>query len=389
MAGTITPFTIAIAQERLDDLSDRLARTRWPADYANSDWSYGANCDYLRELVDYWRTAYDWRRHEREMNRFRHYRTVIDGVPIHYIHERGKGPNPLPLILSHGWPWTFWDMYKIIGPLNDPQAHGGDARDAFDVFVPSLPGFVFSTPLTKPGVNAFTTADLWQVLMNDVLGYPKFGAHGGDWGAAITAQLGHKYADRLIGIHILNGAPLDFFNVGLPQAADYAPDEAGWYEKTTDFFANKAVHVAIQGTEPQTISYGLNDSPVGLCAWLVEKRRNWSDCEGDVERRYTRDELLTSVMLYWLTESFVTSARYYAEARRHPWQPSHHGQLVVNTPTGIALFEKDLCHWPRRTMERCYDLRRYRRFPKGGHFCPMEEPQTVVDELRAFFRALR
>jgi pimeloyl-ACP methyl ester carboxylesterase len=389
MAGTVTPFTVAIAQERLDDLAERLARTRWPIDYANGDWNYGANLDYLQEVVKYWRTAYDWRRHEREMNRFKHYRTVIDGVPIHFIHERGKGPDPIPLILSHGWPWTFWDMYKIIGPLADPGAHGGDRRDAFDVVVPSLPGFVFSTPLTKPGINAFTTADLWQMLMNDVLGYPKFGAHGGDWGALITAQLGHKYADRLIGIHMLNGAPLDFFNVGLPNAADYAPDEAGWYEKTTDFFGDKAAYFAIQSAEPQTIAYGLNDSPVGLCAWLLEKRRNWSDCDGDVERCFTKDELLISVMLYWLTESFGTSARYYAEARRHPWEPSHHGQPVVNTPTGIALFEKDLGHWPRRMMERGYDLRHYRRFPKGGHFCPMEQPQTVIDELRVFFRALR
>ena len=165
MAGSITPFTIAIAQERLNDLAERLARTRWPIDYANGDWGYGANLDYLKELLKYWRTAYDWRRHEREINHFNHYRTVIDGVPIHFIHDRGKGPDPIPLILSHGWPWTFWDMYKIIRPLADPGEHGGDLRDAFDVLVPSLPGFVFSTPLTKPGINAFTTADLWRRLM--------------------------------------------------------------------------------------------------------------------------------------------------------------------------------------------------------------------------------
>jgi len=241
-----SPFIIEIPQESLDDLSDRLARTRWPSDYANADWSYGANLAYLKELVEYWRGNYDWRRQEAEMNRFAHYRTMIDGIPIHFIHEKGKGPRPIPLILSHGWPWTFWDMHKIIGPLADPGAHGGDPKDAFDIVAPSLPGFVFSTPLTKTGVNAITTADLWRVLMNDVLGYERFGAHGGDWGAMITAQLGHKYAERMIGVHMQNGAPLDFFTAGLPAASDYAPDETGWYEKTTDFFANKAVHVAVQ-----------------------------------------------------------------------------------------------------------------------------------------------
>lgn len=384
-----TPFTVEIPQAALDDLNDRLARTRWPVDYANGDWSYGANLDYLKELVEYWRRFYDWRRQEAEINRFAHYRADIDGIPIHFIHEKGKGPKPIPLILTHGWPWTFWDMHKIIRPLADPGAHGGDPRDAFDVVVPSLPGFVFSTPLTKTGVNAVTTADLWQALMNDVLGYERFGAHGGDWGAIVTAQLGHKYADRMIGIHLQNGAPLDMFSAGLPAASEYAPDEAGWYEKTVDFFANRAVHVAVQSTEPQTMSYAFNDSPVGLCAWLVEKRRNWSDCEGNVERRFSKDELLTSVMLYWLTQSYGTSARYYAEARRHPWRPSHDGELVVATPTGIALFEGDLCHWPRRSLQRQFNLKRYTRFPRGGHFGPMEEPQAIVDELRAFFRELR
>jgi len=383
------PFIVEIPQAALDDLNDRLARTRWPSDYANDDWGYGANLGYLKELVEYWRRGYDWRRHEAEINRFAHYRTTIDGVPIHFIHEKGKGPKPIPLILSHGWPWTFWDMHKIIRPLADPGVYGGDPRDAFDVVVPSLPGFVFSTPLTKPGINAVTTADLWQVLMNDVLGYERFGAHGGDWGAIVTAQLGHKYADRLIGIHVQNGAPLDMFTAGLPAASEYASDEAGWYEKTIDFFANKAVHVAVQSAEPQTMSYGFNDSPVGLCAWLVEKRRNWSDCGGDVERRFSKDELLTSVMLYWLTESYGTSARYYAEARRHPWRPSHHGDPVVSAPTGVALFEGDLGHWPRRSLERHFNLKRYTRFPKGGHFGPMEEPECIVDELRAFFRPLR
>jgi len=382
-------FTIAVPDAVLADLGDRLARTRWSPDFANADWAYGANGDYLRSLVDYWLNHYDWRRHEAAMNRFDHYRVRLDGVPVHFIHCKGKGPNPVPLILSHGWPWTFWDWHKVIEPLADPAAFGGDPADAFDVVAPSLPGFGFSTPLAQPGIDAIRTADLWQSLMNDVLGYGRFGAHGGDWGAFVTAQLGHKHADRLIGIHLANGAPLDFFQAGLPDASEYAADEAGLRERTVEFFADGHGYSAIQSTRPQTVSYGLADSPVGLCAWLVEKRRDWSDCGGDVERCYSRDELLTSVMLYWVTESIGTSARYYYEGRLNPWRPSHDRQPVVDAPTGIIRFENDVCYWPRRVMERHYDIRRWTRIPSGGHFAPMEKPDILVDDLRAFFRPLR
>src|SRR5438046_2984123 len=195
------PFTVAVPEETLADLRERLAKTRWPGDFANPGWEYGTNGDYLRSLVDYWLRGYDWRGHEREMNAFSHYRTTIEDVPIHFIREPGKGPEPLPLILSHGWPWTFWDFHKVIRPLADPAAFGGDPRDAFDVVVPSLPGYGFSTPLTTPGINFWRTADLWVAVM-DSLGYPRFAAQGGDWGAMVAAQLGHKYADRLFGVHL-------------------------------------------------------------------------------------------------------------------------------------------------------------------------------------------
>jgi pimeloyl-ACP methyl ester carboxylesterase len=383
------PFRIEIADAVLRDLADRLDRTRWSPDFANGDWAYGANAEYLRELVAYWRSGYDWRRHEALMNRFDHFRTRIDGVPIHFIHQRGKGPNPVPLILSHGWPWTFWDWQKIIGPLSDPAAHGGDPADAFDVVAPSLPGFGFSAPLEVPGVDAIRTADLWRILMNDVLGYRKFAAHGGDWGAFVTAQLGHKYADRLIGIHLANGAPLDFFQTGLPVAGDYAPDEAGLHERTIRVFADGHGYSAIQSTRPQTLSYGLDDSPAGLCAWLVEKRRDWTDCDGDVERVFSRDDLLTSVMLYWVTQTIGTSARFYYEGNQNPWQPSHHRSPTVDAPTGIIRFDNDVCYWPRKVMERHYNIRRWTRVPTGGHFAPMEKPEILIEDLRAFFRPLR
>jgi pimeloyl-ACP methyl ester carboxylesterase len=385
-------FTIAVPDAVLADLKERLARTRWSPDFANETWSYGTNGAWLQELAAYWRDGYDWRRHEADINRFSHYRVTLDGVPVHFIHEPARGVpgrRPLALILSHGWPWTFWDWHKVIGPLADPAAHGGDAADAFEVIVPSLPGFGFSTPLTVPGVDAVRTADLWQRLMVEVLGHARFAAHGGDWGAFVTAQLGHKFADNLVGIHLANGAPLDFFQTGWPGPEQYAPDEAGWWERSVRFFADGHGYSAIQSTRPQTLSFGLADSPVGLAAWLVEKRRDWSDCGGEVERCYSRDELLTHVMLYWVTQSIGTSARYYAEGVRHPWRPSHDRRPVVDVPTGIVRFDGDVCWWPRSGMEKAYDIRRWTRVPQGGHFAPIEQPGVLVEELRAFFRPLR
>ncbi len=383
------PFTVAIPEETLTDLRERLSKTRWPGDFANPQWEYGTNLTYLKELVDYWLHPYDWRQHEREMNTFSHYKTTIEEIPIHFIHEPGRGPRPIPLILSHGWPWTFWDFHKVIRPLADPAAFGGDPHDAFDVVVPSLPGYGFSTPLTKLGINFWRTADLWATLMQEVLGYKKFAAQGGDWGALITAQLGHKYADRLIGCHLNLMAPLNVFLGGLPEASEYGPDEKGWYEKNLHFFTAESGYSALQTTKPQTLSYALNDSPVGLCSWILEKRRTWSDCGGNVEKRFTKDELLTTMTLYWVTQSFGTSARYYYEATHNPWQPAHPRTPVVEAPTGVAVFLQEVILLPRRWAERYYNLQRWTVMPAGGHFAPMEEPQRLVEDIRAFFRPLR
>lgn len=383
------PFTIAVPEETLTDLHERLHRTRWADDFANDHWQYGTNGAYLRELVDYWLHRYDWRQHEREMNTFSHYKTTIEGIPIHFIHEPGKGPKPLPLILNHGWPWTFWDFRKVIRPLADPAAFGGDPADAFDVVVPSLPGYGFSTPLSVPGINYWRTADLWVTLMQEVLGYDTFATQGGDWGAIVSAQLGHKYADRVIGVHIHLMVPLDFFTAGLPAASEYGPEEQGWFEKTQHFFAAEAGYFRLQTTKPQTLAFALNDSPVGLAAWLVEKRRTWSDCGGDVEKRFTKDDLLNTVMIYWVTQSFGTSARYYYEAAHHPWQPSHQRTPVVEAPTGCAVFLQEVALMPRRWAERYYNLKRWTVMPSGGHFAAMEEPERLVADIRAFFRPLR
>lgn len=383
------PFTIAIPEDALRDLRERLAKTRWPHDFANDQWQYGTNLAYLKELVEYWLHQYDWRAQEKAMNAFANYKTTIDGMPIHFIHEPGKGPNPMPLILSHGWPWTFWDFHKVIRPLTDPAAFGGDPKDAFDVVVPSLPGYGFSTPLTTPGMNFWRTADLWVQLMQDVLGYNKFAAQGGDWGALITAQLGHKYADRLIGCHINLMAPLNVFIGGMPEASEYGPDEKGWYEKNVNFFTAESGYSALQTTKPQTLAFALNDSPVGLCSWILEKRRTWSDCNGNVEKRFSKDDLLTTMTLYWLTQSYGTSARYYYEATHNPWQPAHNRTPVVEAPTAVAVFLKEVILMPHKWAERYYNLKRWTVMPSGGHFAPMEEPERLVDDIRAFFRTLR
>jgi pimeloyl-ACP methyl ester carboxylesterase len=383
------PFTISVPDATLTDLRERLGRTRWPRDFGNANWEYGTKLEYLKELVEYWRTSYDWRKHEREMNSFANYKTEIDGIPIHFIHERGKGPKPIPLILSHGWPWTFWDFHKVIRPLSDPAAYGGDPADAFDVVVPSLPGYGFSTPLTTTGINYTRTADLWVKLMEDVLGYKKFAAQGGDWGAIITAQLGHKYADRLIGAHMNLLVSLSFFGGGGPKPEDFGPGEEGWLERNRNFITNEAGYMELQSTKPQTVAVALNDSPAGLCSWIVEKRRTWSDCGGDVERRFSKDDLCTTMTLYWVTESYGTSARYYYEARHNLWEPSHNRQPVVEAPTGAAVFQKEVMLMPRKWAERYYNLKRWTVMPSGGHFAPMEEPQRLVEDVRAFFRTLR
>ena len=384
------PFVIEVPENTLTDLRERLARTRWPHDFANEDWKYGTNADYLKQLLDYWRNHYDWRRHEAEMNTFAHYKADIDGIPIHFIHEPGRGPNPMPLILTHGWPWTFWDMRHVIRPLADPAAHGGDPADAFDVVVPSLPGFGFSTPLTTPGINFARTADLWVKLMREVLGYSKFAAQGGDWGALVTTQLGHKYPEALHGIHLSLSLALDFLSnpISQPESA-YGPDEKRHFERNQEALTHITSHVAVQTTDPQTLAYGMHDSPVSLCAWILERRRNWSDCGGNVESRFSKDDLLTTMMLDWVTDSFVTSARYYYEARHQPWTPSHTRSPVVEAPTAVAVFPKELLIPPRQWAEQYYNLQRWTLMTAGGHFAHAEEPAQLVADIRAFFRTRR
>lgn len=379
------PFHLDVPQPVIDDLHRRLQQTRWPDDVDNDDWRYGFNRNYLRELVSYWIDEYDWRKQEAAINQYPQFIADVDGVPIHFIHVRGKGNNPRPLILTHGYPWTFWDYRKLIEPLTDPAAHGGCADDAFDVVIPSLPGYGFSTPLRTTGINFARTAGLWVKLMRDVLGYGKFAAHGGDWGALVTSQLGHQYAEHLLGIHLVTAIPLDVFSKGLPHASYYGAGEEDWHAYNASKLATGSGYMAVQTTRPQTVAYAMHDSPVGLCAWIVEKSRDWSDCNGDVEARFSKDDLINKVMLYWVGGSFVSAARFYYEAAHHPWQPSHALQPPVQAPTAILAFMQDVIRMPRRWIEQTYNIQRLNYAQSGGHFSPMEEPLRVIADIRAFF----
>ena len=390
----VEAFRVEVAEAALDDLRHRLKSTRWPDDFANDDWLYGTNATYLRELVDYWIEGYDWRRREREINEFDHYRVDIEGSPIHFIREPGQGPKPIPLILTHGWPWTFWDLNKIIRPLADPASFGADREDAFEVIVPSLPGFGFSTPLLQPGINFWRTADMWHSLMTQTLGFERFGAQGGDWGALVTAQLGHKYAASLIGIHLTNLVPLTLFNHQRPwdiTAGAMVSNELPQAQQQMQLAQQRRIasHVAVQVLDPQTLAYGLHDSPVGLLAWLVERRFTWGDCNGDVESRFSKDHLLTTAMLYWVTNSFVTSARYYAEAAHNPWRPSHDRSPLVEVPAGATYLGNDVGRGAIPAVREDFDLRYERSHPSGGHFAPAEEPEVVINDIRETFRPLR
>jgi len=382
-------FTIAIPDEELAELRDRLERTRWPLDPGNDDWRYGANRRWLEELVAYWRTGYDWRAHEAAMNRFDHFRVTLEDVPVHFIHRRGVGPSPLPLVLTHGWPWTFWDFAAMIDALADPAAQGGEAADAFDVVVVSLPGYGFSVPLERTGVSVRVTARLWVRLMREVLGYDRFGAHGGDWGAAVTAQLGHEFPQHLIGVHLSLPVLLraSYYSGIAPE--DYGPDEQGWFERMQQRMATAESHVAVHTRDPQTLAFALNDSPVGLAAWILERRRAWSDHRGDVFDALSRDFLITNVMLYWLTGSIGSTMRFYWETWREQVRLVHDRLPAIEAPTGIAVFPNDLVFVPRRLAERYTKLTRWTRMPRGGHFAAAEQPALLVEDLRAFFRPLR
>ncbi len=381
----VRPFTIAVENSVLDDLRQRLADTRWPDEIPNTGWDYGSNLAYIKELVDYWRTDFDWRAQEAKLNAFNHFKSEVDGLDIHFIHEKGKGPNPIPLIITHGWPSCFFEMTKIIPLLADPASYGGDAADSFDVVAPSLPGFGFSDHAQDRGMEIQRVAGMWNKLMSQNLGYPKFGAQGGDIGSGVTARLGFAHSDTLYGIHLTSiTRPTPYLGPGSKPVTDA---EQALITQRDKWFQDEGGYNHIQGTKPQTLAYGLNDSPVGLAAWIVEKYRTWSDCGGDVEKSYTKDELLTIVTIYWVTQTISSSTRMYFENQKHLWTMEK--DQKVPAPAGMAMFPQEISKPPREWGERSYHVRRWTEMASGGHFAALEEPQLLAEEVRAFFRDFR
>jgi pimeloyl-ACP methyl ester carboxylesterase len=381
----VEPFRIAVPDAVLADLHERLARTRFPDEIPGSGWTYGTNLAYLRELVSYWRDRFDWRAVEARLNAFSQFRAHVGGLGIHFIHERGVGPAPLPLVITHGWPGSVAEFVDVIGPLTDPGRHGGDPADAFDVVAPSMPGYGFSAHPREPGMEAERIAALWVELMRG-LGYGRFGAQGGDWGAMVTTYLGARHPDAVLGIHLnmVLALPED---QQTPDLTGVTQDEMIDLMHAQQFLNEETGYQRIQGTKPQTLAYALNDSPAGLAAWIVEKFRTWSDCDGEVERRFTKDQLLTNVMLYWVPETANSSCRLYYEAiHANKFPPTG---LRVEVPTGCAIFPRELIKPPRVWADRQFNVQRWTRMPAGGHFAAMEEPAALVDDIRAFFRPLR
>lgn len=375
---------VSLPASALVELETRLISTRWPTIIGDDDWTYGVPQAWLRDMADYWLNEWNWDSVQKAMNQWQHYEALVDGIKIHYLHAPAKSSTAPPLILTHGWPWTFWDFKEVIGPLSDPESYGGKAEDAFNVYVPSLPGFGFSTPLTEPGIDVARIAQLWVKLMTEELGHNQFAAHGGDWGALVTAHLAHAYADKLLGAHMsLTLIPgLDRAEI---TADDYADNESWMLERNIESASLITSHVTVHRLDPQTLAYGLSDSPMGTAAWIWERRRNWSDCNGDIESVFSREHLCTTAALYWCTGAITSSFRLYYEHFNKPWPLVHQRMPVLEAPSAFAVFPKDVVHIPRAKLEEYCNVKRYTLMPSGGHFGAAEEPGLLVDDIRAFF----
>jgi pimeloyl-ACP methyl ester carboxylesterase len=378
-------FELRIPDADIADLRDRLARSRFPDQAPGEPWAYGTDVAYLRSLVEYWRDGFDWRAQEAALNAFPQFRVAIDGIDLHYLHVPGTGKNPMPLLLLHGWPGSVFEFLEIIPRLTDPARFGGNADDAFTVITPSLPGYGLSFQGGQKRYGVPEMADCVASLMHDVLGFSRFGAQGGDWGAGIASRLGYAYADRIIGIHInlMMAAGRDPSALQNPTEEEkrYLAELAHWTREETGY-------QWIQGTRPQTLAFALSDSPAGLAAWIVEKFRAWSDCDGDVERAISRDRMLADISLYWFTGAIGSSFwPYYARL---------HGSVIlprgeaITVPAGYAQFPREIFKPPRTIAERVFkDIRRWSVMEKGGHFAALEQPELLAREVRAFFRELR
>jgi microsomal epoxide hydrolase len=379
----VRPFTIAVPDAVLDDLRDRLARTRFPDEIEGAGWDYGTNRGYLRELVTYWRDTFDWRAQERRLNAFDQYKTRIDGLDLHFVHQRSPEPGALAIVLLHGWPGSFVEFSHVIGALSDPVAHGGRAEDAFHVVAVSLPGYGFSDRPRERGFAPERMAAMVATLM-DRLGYATYGVQGGDWGSVVGRFLALNDSAHVAGLH------LNFCQAGPPAGVDdpnagVLPAELERMRARQAFFAGGRAYFDVHATKPQSLGYGLNDSPAGLAAWIVEKFQAWCDCDGDIEQSFTKDDLLTNLTLYWVTETITSSTRIYYENQRAPGAGDWH----VEVPTACAVFPGELAIPPRAWVAARFNLARWTEMPRGGHFAALEEPELLVDDMRAFFQGLR
>lgn len=370
---TRRPFSLSVPRSTLEDLNDRLLSMRWPDEAANAGWSYGTNLGYMRDLADHWLRDYDWPAHEAEINKFHHYHAEVDGVGIHFIHERGRGPNPKPLLLIHGWPDSFYRFHRVIPMLTDPARFGGDPSYSFDVVVPSIPGHGFSDRLA---MSSDAVGDLFVKLMTDVLGYNRFVSAGGDQGSLITKALAASHPDRLLGIHLTDvGYPDDTTDLSALSPAE--KEFAGYIQK---WWMTEGAYNMVQSTKPQTLSYGLNDSPGGLAAWIMSFICIGTTGEA-IEKRIERDELLTNIMIYWITQTINSSVRMYYENAHAPATQRKGGRSEV--PAAVAH-----CPWdaplPREWAERNVNLKRYTEMPRGGHFLAWEEPELYAKDLQQF-----
>jgi pimeloyl-ACP methyl ester carboxylesterase len=375
------PFTSRTDPDALDDLRARLRATRWPDAPHDAGWSLGTDVEYLRELVTYWADEFDWSAQEAALNQLPRFRVQVGDLGIHFVHARTATPNSLPLVLTHGWPDSFWRYSKVVPLLTDPGAHGADPADAFDVVVPDVPGYGYSDAPVGPPIDSIAVAGLWAELMT-ALGYETFGAAGGDIGSHVSRYLALDYPDRVVAVHRTDA--------GLPQfsgdPADLTPEEREWFASIATWGAAEGAYGAMHRTKPQTAAVGLNDSPAGLASWIVEKLRSWSDCDGDIERSFSKDEILTNVTIYWLNETIGSSMRMY-----HANSAIPAAQLArrVDVPSGFSIFRGDVAHPPRAWLERVTNAVYVTEPPSGGHFAPFEEPELYAQELRDFFRPYR
>jgi len=377
--SAVTPFSIAASDEELEDLRRRLHATRWPNEEPVDDWSQGIPLSYVKEVCSYWADGYDWRKREALLNRFPQWTTPIDGLDIHFVHARSPEENALPLVITHGWPGSIVEFQKVIGPLSDPAAHGGDPADAFHVVCPSLPGYGFSGKPAEAGWNVQRVAHAWSTLMQR-LGYDRYQAQGGDWGAMVTTAIGQQDPEHCAAIHLnMPICPPDPETMSdLTEAEQSALAGMQHYQDWDSGYSKQ------QSTRPQTLGYGLADSPAGQAAWILEKFWAWTDCNGHPENVLSRDELLDNVMLYWLTGSGASSARLYWESFRNPPMDE------VKVPVGASIFPKEIFRTSRRWAEKHFGgLLYWNELDEGGHFAAFEQPEVFVTEIRNCFRSLR